>query len=314
MNDDTSREGGGWLGRLRRGLSRSSDKLTGGITGLFTKRRLDDEALEDLEELLIGADLGVGTAMRITEVLAKTRFNQEVTADEVRGFVADEVATLLQPVAQTITIHEAHKPHVILVCGVNGSGKTTTIAKLAHLFKSVGLEVVLAAGDTFRAAAIEQLQIWGQRAGCEVIARATGADAASLAYDAYAQARSQRADILLIDTAGRLHNKSDLMAELQKIERVLKKLDPAAPHDCVLVLDATVGQNAHAQVEVFREMVNVTGLVVTKVDGSAKGGVVVALAEKFALPVYAVGVGEGMEDMRAFEARAFARSLLGMEP
>lgn len=314
MNDDTSREGGGWLGRLRRGLSRSSDKLTGGITGLFTKRRLDDEALEDLEELLIGADLGVGTAMRITEVLAKTRFNQEVTADEVRGFVADEVATLLQPVAQTITIHEAHKPHVILVCGVNGSGKTTTIAKLAHLFKSVGLEVVLAAGDTFRAAAIEQLQIWGQRAGCEVIARATGADAASLAYDAYAQARSQRADILLIDTAGRLHNKSDLMAELQKIERVLKKLDPAAPHDCVLVLDATVGQNAHVQVEVFREMVNVTGLVVTKVDGSAKGGVVVALAEKFALPVYAVGVGEGMEDMRAFEARAFARSLLGMEP
>lgn len=314
MNDDTSREGGGWLGRLRRGLSRSSDKLTGGITGLFTKRRLDDEALEDLEELLIGADLGVGTAMRITEVLAKTRFNQEVTADEVRGFVADEVATLLQPVAQTITIHEAHKPHVILVCGVNGSGKTTTIAKLAHLFKSVGLEVVLAAGDTFRAAAIEQLQIWGQRAGCEVIARATGADAASLAYDAYAQARSQRADILLIDTAGRLHNKSDLMAELQKIERVLKKLDPAAPHDCVLVLDATVGQNAHVQVEVFREMVNVTGLVVTKVDGSAKGGVVVALAEKFALPVYAVGVGEGMEDMRAFEARAFARSLLGLEP
>lgn len=314
MNDDTSREGGGWLGRLRRGLSRSSDKLTGGITGLFTKRRLDDEALEDLEELLIGADLGVGTATRITEVLARTRFNQEVTADEVRGFVADEVATLLQPVAQTITIHEAHKPHVILVCGVNGSGKTTTIAKLAHLFKSVGLEVVLAAGDTFRAAAIEQLQIWGQRAGCEVIARATGADAASLAYDAYAQARSQRADILLIDTAGRLHNKSDLMAELQKIERVLKKLDPAAPHDCVLVLDATVGQNAHAQVEVFREMVNVTGLVVTKVDGSAKGGVVVALAEKFALPVYAVGVGEGMEDMRAFDARAFARSLLGLEP
>ncbi|MGZ8995638.1 MAG: signal recognition particle-docking protein FtsY [Rhodospirillales bacterium] len=313
MNEDIARESGGWLSRLRRGLSRSSDKLTGGITGLFTRRKLDDDALEDLEELLIGADLGVGTATRITGVLAKSRFNQEVTADEVRGFVADEVAKLLQPVAQTITIHEAHKPHVILVCGVNGSGKTTTIAKLAHLFKSVGLEVVLAAGDTFRAAAIEQLQIWGKRAGCEVIARALGADAASLAYDAYAQARSQRADILLIDTAGRLHNKSDLMAELQKIERVLKKIDPAAPHDCVLVLDATVGQNAHAQVEVFREMVNVTGLVVTKVDGSAKGGVVVALAEKFGLPVYAVGVGEGMEDMRAFEALTFARSLLGLE-
>ncbi|MDZ3836890.1 MAG: signal recognition particle-docking protein FtsY [Rhodospirillales bacterium] len=314
MSDDTVREGGSWRGRLRRGLSRSSDKLAGGITGLFTKRKLDDDALEDLEELLIGADLGVGTATRITGMLAKTRFNQEVTGDEVRGFVSDEVAKLLQPVAQTITIHEAHKPHVILVCGVNGSGKTTTIAKLAHLFKSVGLEVVLAAGDTFRAAAIEQLQIWGQRAGCEIIARAPGADAASLAYDAYAQARSQRADILLIDTAGRLHNKTDLMAELKKIERVLTKIDPAAPHDCVLVLDATVGQNAHAQVEVFREMVNVTGLVVTKVDGSAKGGVVVALAERFALPVYAVGVGEGMEDMRAFEARAFARSLLGLEP
>ncbi len=242
----------------------------------------------------------------------RSRFDQEVTADEIRGAVADEVAKLLEPVAQTIAIHEAHKPHVILVCGVNGSGKTTTIAKLAHLFKSVGLEVVLAAGDTFRAAATEQLQIWGKRAGCEVIARATGADAASLAYDAYAQARSQRADILIIDTAGRLHNKSDLMGELKKIERVLKKVDPAAPHDCVLVLDATVGQNAHAQVEVFREMVAVTGLVVTKVDGSAKGGVVVALAEKFGLPVYAVGVGEGMEDMRAFEARSYARSLLGL--
>lgn len=308
-----SERGGGWLIRLRRGLGRSSDKLTGGISGLFTRRRLDDEALEDLEDLLIGADLGVGTAAKVAGALAKTRFDQEVTADEIRAAVADEVAALLEPVAQTITINDAHKPHVILVCGVNGSGKTTTIAKLAHLFKSVGFEVVLAAGDTFRAAATEQLQIWGRRAGCEVIARATGADAASLAYDAYAQARSQRADILLIDTAGRLHNKSDLMDELKKIVRVLKKVDPAAPHDCVLVLDATVGQNAHAQVEVFREMVAVTGLVVTKVDGSAKGGVVVALAEKFGLPVYAVGVGEGMEDMRAFEARSYARSLLGLE-
>ncbi|MBL8658202.1 MAG: signal recognition particle-docking protein FtsY [Rhodospirillales bacterium] len=303
---------GGWLVRLKRGLGSSSEKLTGGISGLFTRRRLDDEALEDLEDLLIGADLGVGTAAKIAGALAKSRFNQEVTAEDVRGAVADEVAKLLEPVAQTISIHEAHKPHVILVCGVNGSGKTTTIAKLARLFKSVGLEVILAAGDTFRAAATEQLQIWGKRAGCEVIARATGADAASLAYDAYTQARSQRADILIIDTAGRLHNKSDLMGELKKIERVLKKVDPAAPHDCILVLDATVGQNAHAQVEVFREMVAVTGLVVTKVDGSAKGGVVVALAERFGLPVYAVGVGEGMEDMRAFEARSFARSLLGL--
>lgn len=305
--------GSGWLVRLRRGLGRSSDKLTGGLTGLFTRRRLDDEALEELEDLLIGADLGVGTATRVASALSKTRFDQEVTADEIRMAIADEVARLLEPAAQTITIHDAHKPHVILVCGVNGSGKTTTIAKLAHLFKSVGFEVVLAAGDTFRAAAIEQLQIWGKRAGCDVIARATGADAAGLAYDAYAQARSQRADILLIDTAGRLHNKTDLMDELKKIERVLKKVDPSAPHDCILVLDATVGQNAHAQVEVFREMVDVTGLVVTKVDGSAKGGVVVALAEKFGLPVYAVGVGEGLEDMRAFDARTYARSLLGLE-
>lgn len=309
----TDTERSGWLRRLRRGLGRSSEKLSGGITGLFTKRKLDHEALEDLEDLLIGADLGVGTAAKITRTLARTRFNQELTGDDIRGILADEIAALLEPVARTIAIHDAHKPHVILVCGVNGSGKTTTIAKLAHLFTTVGFEVVLAAGDTFRAAAIEQLQIWGQRAGCSVIARAPGADAASLAYDAYAEARSQRADVLLIDTAGRLHNKADLMAELKKMERVLKKIDASAPHDCILVLDATVGQNAHSQVEVFREMVNVTGLIVTKVDGSAKGGVVVALAERFGLPVYAIGVGEGMEDMRAFEARTFARSLLGLE-
>ncbi len=303
----------GWLGRMRRGLGRSSAKLSGGIGELFTKRKLDNESLEELEELLIGADLGIETAAKLTQALARTRFNQDVTADAVRAALADEIATVLEPVAQTITLNDAHKPHIILVCGVNGSGKTTTIAKLAHLFRSVGFKVVLAAADTFRAAAIEQLQIWGARAGCEVVARAPGSDAASLAFEAFELARALRADVLLIDTAGRLHNRADLMAELKKIVRVLKKLDETAPHDCLLVLDASVGQNAHAQVQVFRDMVDVTGLAVTKLDGSAKGGVVVALAERFGLPVYAIGVGEGIDDMRAFEARAFARSLLGLD-
>jgi fused signal recognition particle receptor len=311
--DRQQEERAGWISRMRRGLGRSSAKLTGGITDLFTKRRLDDAAIEDLEELLIGADLGVTTAGRLARSLADTRFNQEVTPEEVRSALAEEMTKVLGPVARTITIHQAHKPHVILVCGVNGSGKTTTIAKLANLFRHVGFDVVLAAGDTFRAAAIEQLEIWGQRTGCPVISRPAGSDAAGLVYEALEVARARRADVLLIDTAGRLHNRADLMEELRKIIRVLKKLDARTPHDCILVLDATVGQNAHSQVEVFRDMVDVTGLVVTKLDGSARGGVVVALAEKFGLPVYAIGVGESMDDMRAFEARAFARSLLGLD-
>lgn len=306
-------QGIGWLARLKKGLSRSSAKLTGGISDLFTKRKLDDQALEELEELLISADLGVTTAAKLTRSLAKSRFNQEVTSEDIRGALAEEAAAILQPVAQTISIYQAYKPHVILVCGVNGSGKTTTIAKMAGLFRHLGFKVVLAAADTFRAAAVEQLQIWGERVGCPVISRPIGSDAAGLAYDALQKARAEGADILLIDTAGRLQNKSDLMAELQKIVRVLKKVDEKAPHDCLLVLDATVGQNAHNQVEVFREMVNVTGLAVTKLDGSAKGGVVVALAEKFDLPVHFIGVGESMEDMRAFDARSFARSLMGLE-
>jgi fused signal recognition particle receptor len=311
--DPQQEERVGWLSRMRTGLGRSSAKLTGGITDLFTKRRLDDGAIEDLEELLIGADLGVKTAARLARSLADARFDQEVTPEEVRSALAEEMTKVLGPVARTITIHQAHKPHVILVCGVNGSGKTTTIAKLANLFKHVGFDVVLAAGDTFRAAAIEQLEVWGERSGCPVISRPAGSDAAGLAYEALEVARARRADVLLIDTAGRLHNRADLMEELQKIVRVLKKLDDSAPHDCILVLDATVGQNAHSQVEVFRDMVDVTGLVVTKLDGSARGGVVVALAEKFGLPVYAIGVGESMNDMRAFEAGAFARSLLGLD-
>lgn len=308
-----SEDKAGWLGRLRRGLGRSSAKLSSGIGDVFIRRKLDDEALEELEELLITADLGLSTASQLTRALADARFGQEVTSAEVRTVLADEVTKLLAPVAQTIAIHEAHRPHVILVCGVNGSGKTTTIAKLARMFKSVGFDVMMAAGDTFRAAAIEQLQIWGERIGCPVIARAEGSDAASLAYEAYQEAKARGCHVLLIDTAGRLHNKAHLMAELQKMARVLQKVDEQAPHDCILVLDATVGQNAHSQVDVFRDLVNVTGLIVTKLDGSAKGGVVVALAERFGLPVYAIGVGEGMDDMRAFEARAYARSLLALD-
>ena len=305
--------GAGWLGRLRRGLGRSSAKLADGIADLFTKRKLDAQALEALEDLLIAGDLGVATAARLGRSLAEVRFDQDVAPEEVRAALAGEIAAILEPVARPFVLDPHLKPHVVLVCGVNGSGKTTTVAKLAKPFRDQGRRVVLAAGDTFRAAAIEQLQIWGERAGCPVIAAQPGADAAGLAYDALAKAKADEADLLLIDTAGRLHNKAHLMAELQKIVRVLKKLDPTAPHDCLLVLDATVGQNAHNQVEIFRDMVGVTGLVITKLDGSAKGGVVVALAERFALPVHAVGVGESIDDLRPFDPRAFARNLMGLE-
>lgn len=302
----------GWLQRLRKGLGRSSSKLTGGIGDLFTKRRLDDDALEDLEELLIAADLGVTSSSRLVASLAKSRFDKEVTADEVRSFLAEEIALILKPVARSLELDPSRKPHVILVCGVNGSGKTTTIGKMAKYFRRNGLSVVLAACDTFRAAAVQQLEVWGQRADCPVLTREPGADAASLAFDAMKLCQAQKMDILIIDTAGRLQNKTDLMAELEKIVRVLRKLVPQAPHDCLLVLDATVGQNAHSQVETFGEMVNVTGLVVTKLDGSAKGGVLVSLAERFKMPVHLIGVGESAEDLRPFEATAFARSLLGV--
>ena len=302
-----------WLDRLRAGLSKSTDKLTDGIAGIFRKRKLDDAALEELEEILITADLGPATAAKLTANLAATRFDKEVTDEEVRGALAEDIAAILEPVATPLAIDAARKPHVVLVVGVNGSGKTTTIGKLAQRYRGQGLDIVLAAGDTFRAAAVEQLKIWGERAGCPVIAGKPGGDAAGLAYDALEQARTRGADLLLIDTAGRLQNKADLMAGLEKISRVLKKLDEAAPHDCVLVLDATVGQNAHSQVEIFRDIVAVSGLVVTKLDGSAKGGVLVALAEKFALPVHAIGVGEGAEDLRPFDAEIYARDLMGLD-
>ena len=301
----------GWFARLRSGLSRSSNRLTQGIADLFTKRRLDDEALEELEELLITADLGVATAGRVVKRLARSRFNQEVSPDEIKAALADEIAEVLEPVAQPLDIDPARKPHVVLVVGVNGSGKTTTIGKLAKQFRDQGLSVSLAAGDTFRAAAVEQLKVWGERTNCPVIARDQGADAAGLAFDALRDAQRRGDDVLLIDTAGRLQNKEGLMAELQKILRVLRKQDAEAPHSVVLVLDATVGQNAHSQVEAFKEMTEVSGLVVTKLDGTARGGVLVALADRFHLPVHAIGIGEGVEDLRPFEAAAFARSLVG---
>ena len=302
-----------WLQRLKRGLSRSSDRLADGIAGIFNRRRLDGEALEELEDLLIMADLGPATAARLASGLASTRFGKEVSGEEVRGVLAQEIAGLLEPVARPLLADPAHKPHVILVVGVNGTGKTTTIGKLAHAFRAEGKTVLLAAGDTFRAAAVEQLQLWGGRVGAPVVARPAGADAAGLVFDAHGQAIRDGTDILLIDTAGRLHNKANLMDELGKIARVIAKQDAGAPHDTVLTLDATTGQNALQQVRAFRDMADVTGLVVTKLDGSARGGVVVALAETVGLPVHAVGVGEGEDDLHPFAPRDFARSLMGLE-
>ncbi|UTW51289.1 signal recognition particle-docking protein FtsY [bacterium SCSIO 12827] len=306
-------ESQGWLARLRSGLAKSADRVGGAITDVFTKRKLDQAALDELEEILIRGDLGVATAARLTTALAKGRFDKEVTDGEVREALADEIAALLEPAARPLSVDGGPRPFVLLVCGVNGSGKTTTIGKLAAQFKAQGKSVLLAAGDTFRAAAIEQLQVWGERTGCPVVARAQGADPAGLAFDAVRDARDQGHDIVIIDTAGRLQNKKDLMAELEKVVRVIKKQDETAPHACLLVMDATIGQNAHSQVEAFKDAVEVTGLVMTKLDGSAKGGVVVALAEKFGLPVHAVGVGEGIDDLKPFEARSFARSLMGLD-
>ena len=303
---------GSWLSRLRGGLSKSTQRVTESITGIFTKKKLDQATLSELEDALIQADLGVAVAARLVEKLGKERFGKEVTDEEVRAAFAEDIAEILRPVALPLAIDPARKPFVVLVVGVNGSGKTTTIAKLAHLLKGEGRKVMLAAGDTFRAAAVEQLKVWGERAGVPVIAKDTGADAAGLAFEALQRATAEGCDVLLIDTAGRLHNKTNLMEELAKMVRVIRKLDEAAPHSCLLVLDATTGQNAHAQVETFMALSPVDALVVTKLDGSAKGGVLVALAEKFKLPVVAIGIGEGIDDLRPFEARSFARGLMGL--
>lgn len=302
----------GWFDRLKAGLGRTSEKLGGGIVDLFKGRRLDRETLDELEDLLVMSDMGVSTASKLTEALSKNRFDQEISADEVRELLSGEIASILEPVAKPLEVDTSHKPFIILVCGVNGSGKTTTIGKMAKQYREQGRAVMLAAGDTFRAAAIEQLQVWGERADCPVIAQEQGSDAASLAFGAIEKARDAGSDILMIDTAGRLQNKSNLMDELKKVIRVIRKLDDTAPHAVLLVLDATVGQNAHSQVETFRDMVDVTGLVMTKLDGTAKGGVVVGLAEKFGLPVHAIGVGEAAEDLRPFDAREFSDSLLGL--
>ncbi|CCQ72558.1 signal recognition particle-docking protein FtsY [Magnetospira sp. QH-2] len=303
----------GWLGKLKTGLSRSSTKLVGGISDLVTKRLLDDDALNDLEDLLITTDMGMPAATRAVEAIAESRFGKENSSEEIREEVAAVLTESLEPVAHPLRLNPELKPHVVLVCGVNGSGKTTTIGKLAKQDVDQGRKVMLAAGDTFRAAAVEQLKIWGDRTNSPVIARELGSDAAGLAFDALEQAKTEGADVLYIDTAGRLQNKAGLMDELKKIIRVMRKVDETAPHTCLLVLDATVGQNALSQVETFKAMVDVDGLALTKLDGTAKGGVIIALADKFGLPVHAVGVGEGVEDLRPFEARAFARNLLGLE-
>jgi len=301
----------GFWTRLTTGLTRSASKLGDGIANL-TRKKLDAATLENLEDLLIESDLGIETSSRIVEALGRTRHDVELSGDEIKSLLAAEIEQVLAPVALPLTVDAAHRPFVILVAGVNGSGKTTTIGKLAAIFAADGKKVVLAAADTFRAAAIDQLQKWGERAGAPVIIREQGADPAGVAFEAIERARTEKADVLLIDTAGRLQNKTALMDELEKILRVIRKLDPAAPHAALLVLDATVGQNAHLQVEAFTKVAGITGLVMTKLDGTAKGGILVAVAAKFALPVHFIGIGEGIDDLQPFDAREFARALVGL--
>ena len=305
--------GNGWLQRLRSGLSRSAGNLGQDFTSLFSKRRLDEAALEELEDILIGADLGPAVAAEVVARLRDEKFEREVEASEIRTALADVVGEILSPVAKALNIDPGNRPHIILVVGVNGTGKTTTIGKMAKHLVEGGQKVVLAAGDTFRAAAIEQLQIWGDRTGASVVARAVGSDAAAVAFEAIEQARAEDADIVLIDTAGRLQNKDHLMAELVKIRRVVQKLDDNGPHDVVLVLDATTGQNTLNQVDVFGDVAGVTGLAMTKLDGTARGGVLVAVAKRFGLPVHFIGVGESADDLQPFDAEEFARALTSTE-
>ncbi|HXW23715.1 MAG TPA: signal recognition particle-docking protein FtsY [Xanthobacteraceae bacterium] len=315
MNDSPDERGPsarGWWQRLRRGLARSSASIGGAIADLVSKRRLDAAVIEELEDVLIRADLGVATAGRIVAAVAAGRHDKAIEADEVKAILAAEIEKVLDPVARPFAIGSG-KPFVILVIGVNGSGKTTTIGKLAARFRAEGRSVMLAAGDTFRAAAIDQLKIWGERTGAPVIAREPGADAASLAFEALTAARARGTDVLIVDTAGRLQNKAALMGELEKVVRVMKKVEPAAPHAVLLVLDATVGQNALSQVEEFRRTAGVTGLVMTKLDGTARGGILVAIAERFGLPVHFIGVGEGVDDLQPFAARDFARVIAGLD-
>ena len=312
-NDQGDGKRRGFFARIKSGLTRSKTVLSDGITGIFTKRKLDDETLDDLEELLITSDLGVEVAAAVTGELRRTRYDKEVAPEEVRAALASEIARILEPVAAPLRIDPARKPFVILVVGVNGTGKTTTIGKIAHQLRSEGKSVVLAASDTFRAAAIGQLQIWGERVDAPVVAGKEGADSAGLVFDALERARTEQTDVLLVDTAGRLQNKAHLMGELEKVIRVLRKIDPDAPHSTLLVLDATTGQNALNQVDVFQEVAEVSGLAMTKLDGTARGGILVAIAQRFGLPVHAIGVGEGVDDLQPFDAEVFARALAGVE-
>ncbi|MEJ0097606.1 MAG: signal recognition particle-docking protein FtsY [Bauldia sp.] len=301
-----------WLERLKSGLARSSGALSESIAAIFTKRKLDAAALAELEDTLIRADLGSETAVRIADVLRSNRYDREIGDAEIKAVLAAEITRTLEPVAEPFVVDPALKPHVVLVVGVNGTGKTTTIGKLAAKLRQDGKSVVLAAGDTFRAAAIEQLKIWGARTGALVVSGAQGADAAGLAFDALKAAQEQGADVLIIDTAGRLQNKDALMAELEKVIRVIRKLDPTAPHSVLLTLDATTGQNALQQVEIFGRRAGVTGLVMTKLDGTARGGILVAIAAKYAMPVHFIGVGEGVDDLEPFAAEDFAKALVGL--
>lgn len=308
----TTEKSPGWLGRLASGLSRSAGALGDGVNRLVGRGKLDKATLDELEELLIASDLGVAVAARLTADLSSTRLGKDVTPEQVREALADGIAEVLAPVERPLEVAGA-KPFVILVVGVNGTGKTTTIGKLAHRFRAQGKSVVLAAGDTFRAAAIDQLKVWGERTGAEVVAQAPGADSAGVVFESIERAQAAGRDVVLADTAGRLQNKADLMAELEKIVRVARKLDPSAPHAVLLVLDATTGQNIRSQVAAFKNICDVSGLVMTKLDGTARGGMLVAVAEEFGLPVHFVGVGEGLEDLQPFDARAFARSLAGLD-
>jgi fused signal recognition particle receptor len=312
MSDTGGSERKTWWQRLSGGLRRTSSGIGSAITDLVGKRKLDAAMLDEIEEVLIRADLGVDVAAKIAAAVGEGRYDKAITPGEVKAVLAAEVEKVLAPVAKPLALGDA-KPFVILVVGVNGSGKTTTIGKLAAKFRAEGRNVMLAAGDTFRAAAIDQLRIWGERTGARVIATTPGADAAGLAFDALEAARTARADVLLVDTAGRLQNKTALMDELEKIVRVMKKLDPAAPHAVLLVLDATVGQNALSQVEVFHQTIGVTGLVMTKLDGTARGGILVAIAAKYAIPVHVIGVGESVDDLAPFAAKDFARAIAGID-
>jgi fused signal recognition particle receptor len=302
----------GWLSKLSSGLSRSSTQLTSGITGLFTKAKLDAATLDDLEDLLIQADLGVETSLKITDALSSGRFDKSVSPAQVQAILAEEVTKVLSPVAQPLVIEASKKPFVILMIGVNGAGKTTTIGKLASKLKAEGKSVMLAAGDTFRAAAVSQLKVWAERSGSGFVSAPEGSDAASLAFEAIEKAEQDNVDVLIIDTAGRLQNRAELMAELEKVVRVIKKKVPDAPHATLLVLDATTGQNALNQVEIFSKSAGATGLVMTKLDGTARGGILVAIAAKYAMPVHFIGVGEGIEDLQPFAAIDFASAIAGL--